>query len=565
MRRAALTFLLALAPFAAGAEGPLSSDPLNRMDAPPLPGARPAPGLSAAAPDAAAPALSYDVSLKLNAVLLVPADSPLGAVPGLREAAAARLGGVADLAALEALRRELTEALVSAGYVSSGVLLREIDLDAGTATYELVAGRLVEIRVSGDGVATEERGFGEIDPDYVARRLDLSDGPFALPEAEERLRILLRDRTIERVDAAIRPGARLGETALDLDVKARRPFDFSFTVANDTPDSVGEETARLGLAFRNLVTPGDELRAQAELTEGRKRLVLDADAPLWPGGPAPFAAFELSQSDFVREPFRSANVASDFVSAGFGLRVPVIETSRRRLTGIVSLDWKRGRSTVAGVPFSFEPGPRNGLSKTAVLSFAGEYVDLGEARTIALRAAANLGLPILGATENPAGTPDGEFLTLVGQAQTAILLDERATLIARAQGQWASRALLPLEQVAIGGRDTVRGFGEAVLAGDDAVVGGFELRYALTDLPAPELTPAGHEATVTIAPFLDAGAVRRKGGSFQELVGAGAGLLWTPAPGFDMAFWLGAKLSGSPRGAGIQGEGAHFAVTVALP
>ncbi|MFN3260304.1 MAG: ShlB/FhaC/HecB family hemolysin secretion/activation protein [Pikeienuella sp.] len=515
---------------------------------------------------AAAEPLEVDVDMTLRAVLLTPEDSPLIGEEGLRAAAEGALGRRVDLAALEALRREMTEALVAAGYVSSGVRLRTVDAGAGEATFEIVAGRLTGIRVRGEGVAEAgARGPGEIGAEWLRERVALDDGPFSLPAAEEALRILLRDRNVARVDAAIRPGAGEGETALDLDIAARRPYDAALTLSNDTPDIAGEETARLSLAARNLLFSGDEARLELEGTEGRRRARFEAEAPVRPGGPAPFISFEHAVSEFVREPFRSADVDSTFTRIGFGVTVPLIETSRRRLNGILAFDRKRARSTVAGVPFSFEEGPENGLSRTSVLSLAFEFSDLAEARSLALRVSGSAGLPILGATENAGDLPDGRFFVLVAQAQLAARLTDAATVIARAQGQIADRRLLPLEQVAIGGRDTVRGFGEASLAGDDAAVGSLELRLAMIDLPVPELTPPDHPATLTLAPFIDAGATRRKGRKAEGLIGAGAGLLWSPSPGVDAAFYFGAALSGGSRGTGLQGEGAHLAVTIALP
>ena len=121
---------------------------------------------------------------------------PLAATEGLAEAIQKSIGATTDLAALEGLRRRLTEALVEAGYVSSGVRLAEIDLDAGVATYRIVEGRVSEIRIAGEGVS--ERELGDVTPDYVRDRLALPDAAFNFETAEERLRILLRDRAIGR-------------------------------------------------------------------------------------------------------------------------------------------------------------------------------------------------------------------------------------------------------------------------------------------------------------------------------------------------------------------------------
>lgn len=545
---------------------PQSQQPGKRLDLAPLPEQGQRPAFSRAAPSAPAPIpkSDVDVSFTLKQVILTPTASSLATTDGLAQAIQQSIGATADLAALEGLRRRLTEALVGAGYVSSGVRLSEIDLDAGIATYQIIEGQVSEVRVAGEGVS--DRDLGDVTPDYVRERLALPEGAFNFETAEERLRILLRDRTIDRVDAAVRPGAGPGDTVLDLNVTRKKPYDFSLTLANDTPNGIGEETLRLNGAFRGLVISGDELRAELEISEGRRSIVLDGDAPLWPGGPAPFLAFEYARSAFVDAPLSTFDLKNSFLRIGGGLRVPVLETSRRSLTGILGFDYKRTRSTLLGQGFSFSPGVENGIAKTAVVSLAAEFIDLGDDRTIALRAAANLGVSAFGSTQNPGGVPDGDFASLVAQAQVAQRLTPDLTLIARAQGQIASTTLLPSEQVAIGGRETVRGFSEAVVSGDDGVVGSLEARISLLDLPVPGLTPGGAAAPLTLAPFIEGGKVWRKnGGGSDTLIGAGAGLLWSPRPGVDAAFYFGAALNGAENGGGLQGDGVHFVVNIALP
>lgn len=559
-----------IAALAAGAvaaqTAPRSAQPGARFDPLPIPERKSPPRFEPSAAASAKPAetAGVDVQFVLKTVTLTPLDTPLAATDGLAEAIQPSIGITADLAVLEGLRRRLTEVLVDAGYVSSGVRLTEIDLDAGVATYQIIEGRVSEVRIAGEGVS--ERDLGDVTPDYVRGRLALPDGAFNFETAEERLRILLRDRTVDRVDAAVRPGNAPGDTRLDLNVTRKRPYDLRIALSNDTPNGIGEETLRLNGAFRGLVTSGDEMRVELEISEGRRSIILDGDAPLWPGGPAPFLTFEYAQSEFVDAPLSTLDLENSFLRLGGGLRVPVFETSKRSLTGILGFDYKRTKSSLLGQGFSFSPGVQNGIAKTAVISLAGEFVDLGDDRTIALRAAANLGLSAFGATQNPSGAPDGDFASLVAQAQVAQRLSPELTLIARAQGQIASDALLPLEQVAIGGRETVRGFSEAVISGDSGVVGSLEARLSLIDLPVPGLTPGGAAAPLTLAPFIEGGKVWRKnGGGSDTLIGAGAGLLWSPRPGVDTALYFGAALQGPKDSGGLQGKGVHFVVTIALP
>ncbi|MEO1611848.1 MAG: ShlB/FhaC/HecB family hemolysin secretion/activation protein, partial [Pseudomonadota bacterium] len=492
--RALIAFACALAAGAAAAQAPRSALPDRRLDPPPLP-APIADGAVALTPvDGPAPEAPRGValSMRLNAVAFrgVNPDGDgarLLEAPGFREAVDAARGEIVDFPRIEGLRRSLNEALVSGGFISSSVRLAEIDLDQGLDIFDVAVGRLTALNVVGEGVAAgaDARDLGDLSADYIRARLATDSEVFSLPETEEALRVLIRDRNVERVTAAVRPGAAPGETVLEVETAARRPYDLAATIANDTPDGIGEETLTLSGAARNIATSGDQLAFEARLSEGRRAIALEADAPLWPGGPAPFLAFEHARAEFVVGDFAALDVESRFTRFGFGLRLPLLETSSRRLTSVLAFDLKRTRSTLLDEPFSFSAGVQNGRTRLSVLSLAQEFVDIAEDRTLALRAEANLGLPILSATRNPGDAPDGEFFTLVGQMQVAQRLAPEVTLIGRVQGQYASRALLPIEQVAIGGRETVRGFGESALTGDEALTGSLEARIALFDAPAP--------------------------------------------------------------------------------
>ena len=163
---------LAVAGAAMAQTAPQSKQPGNKFDIAPLPerGGTPVFNRSERTANAPAPRGNVDVRFTLKRVILAPEASPLAATDGLSQAIQQAIGATADLAALEGLRRRLTEALVAAGYVSSGVRLTEIDLDAGIATYQIVEGQVSEVRVAGEGVS--ERDLGDVTPDYV-RELSL--------------------------------------------------------------------------------------------------------------------------------------------------------------------------------------------------------------------------------------------------------------------------------------------------------------------------------------------------------------------------------------------------------
>src|SRR5207248_2408577 len=105
----------------------------------------------------------------------------------------------------------------------------------------------------------------------------------------------------------------------------------------------------------------------------------------------------------------------------------------------------------------------DGETAVSVIRFGQEWVFRTQREVIAVRSNFHFGVQALDATEN--GTArDGRFFAWLGQAQYVRRLDQRGTqVMLRGDAQWTSDQLLSLEQLAIGGINTVRGYRENLL------------------------------------------------------------------------------------------------------
>ncbi|PMR76843.1 ShlB/FhaC/HecB family hemolysin secretion/activation protein [Billgrantia endophytica] len=113
----------------------------------------------------------------------------------------------------------------------------------------------------------------------------------------------------------------------------------------------------------------------------------------------------------------------------------------------------------------------------------------------------------------------GHFNTLSPSLVRLQRLDERFSLYARLQGQWADSNLDSSEKFGLGGAHGVRAYPQGEALGDQGYLANLELRYALT--PAWQLSS-----------FLDHGRVRldkdpwSDGDNHRSLSGAGVGATW---------------------------------------
>ncbi len=521
----------------------------------------------AAVPVAAQPQAA-EPRFVLKGVRFVIEGEPAVGRDALAAAAAPYVGQVVGFAELEALRQAVGRLYAEAGYVASGALLPDQTVADGVVVYRLVEGRLTALRVAGPGIGPG--GFGALDPGYVAERLRPDpDRPLTMGAVGEKLRLLLDDPALASLRATVGPGDAPGEATLDVEATARRPWDLSLTLDNSNQPSVGEETATLTGVLRNLIGRGDRVAAEVEVSQGVHRLAAAVEAPLDPGGLTAFAEVEFSRARAVEQPFADLGVESDSNRATVGLRAPLLRTSERRLDVETGFTLEHAETRLLGEGFSFRPGPRDGVSRLSVAHFGAAYVARGPDSTLALRAELSLGLDAFGATRNRDG-PDGRYALLVAQAQVARRLAPGLVAIARAQGQLASRALLPLEQVSVGGRDTVRGYREAAAVADQAALATLQVDVDMGRLAVPALTPDDHDATLTLAPFLDLGAAWDKGrrGDAETLAGAGVALRWAPSPAAALSLAWGhalRDLDPGPERRTLQDAAVYVALTLALP
>jgi hemolysin activation/secretion protein len=118
---------------------------------------------------------------------------------------------------------------------------------------------------------------------------------------------------------------------------------------------------------------------------------------------------------------------------------------------------------------------------------------------IAARSLVSVGLDLLDATVHGGSTPDGQFLAWLGQFQWLRRLSPwDVQMLFRADVQVSTSALLSLEQFAVGGHATVRGYRENFLVRDNGLVTSLELRI-------PLLSNASGDRFLQLAPFADWG------------------------------------------------------------
>lgn len=418
---------------------------------------------------------------------------------------------------LEALRLALTRLYVQQGYITSGAVLPDQTITQGVITYQIIEGALTEVLVEG------QRWFRE---GYLRQRLSLGvEPPLNLDTVQDRLQQLQQDDRIMRLDAEIRPGIYLGESALHVRVEEAIPFLVAVEFNNHQSPTVGAERGLLTVAHRNLTGHGDSV----SVTYGRSA---GLDLQLDTGYTLPFNRYDTTVSlryrrnsaSVVEARFAPLDIASRSDIVTVTLRHPFVRTLSHEFAVALSGERLASQTFLLGEPFAFSAGTPQGKAVVTAVRLAAEWTARTPRQVLALRARVSLGVDAFGATINEANGPTGRFITWLGQVQWGRRLSvQDIELLGRVDVQLTTASLLPLEQLAVGGRWSVRGYRENQLVRDNGVIAAVEARL-------PLVRNTWWAEVLQVVPFIDVGGGWPHQGRTPDpplLASLGLGLRWS--------------------------------------
>ena len=419
---------------------------------------------------------------------------------------------------LETLRLALTQYYVDRGYINSGAIISDQKVTDGVIAILIVEGSLSEILISGQD---------RLQPRYIRDRIALGAGPpLNVNDIYERLLILQQDPRIRRINAALKPGLKRGDSLLDVKVEEERPYRLVLEANNHRPPSVGAEQAVVNLRHLNLTGRGDAINLIYGLTEGLDDGEIAYLFPLNARDTNVNFHYQRSGLTVIEEPFDAIDIESESHTAGIGIAHPLRKTSQEEIILAFDLEWRRSETFLLDQPFSFSPGVRDGVSKVTVLRFTQSWLKHNRTEIISARSTFSQGIDAFNATIN-SDAPDGRFTAWLGQFQwVKRYLNHPGQTIFRADTQLVNDPLLPLEQFAIGGASTVRGYRENQIVRDNGVIASFEYRYTI-------LGGQSGKNRVQLAPFIDYGRgwnKERPTAHPDSISSIGLGLRWLISP-----------------------------------
>lgn len=417
---------------------------------------------------------------------------------------------------LDALRQALTVYYINHGYINSGAIIPDQKIESGIIKVQIIEGRLTSVDVEGNRWFVDSFIEDRVSPD--------PDVPLNITSLQKRLQLLQQNSLIERLNSTLKPGVAPGESVLRVQVEEQSPYLLQVGFDNYQSPSVGAEEGWAIITHRNFAGHGDSLSLGYGASEGAEpQIDVSYSLPITSSDIMLSMRYQKNNFKVVQEPFEELDVKSKSDIYTVGVTWPVL----RSLTETFSLSFEGERLShktyLLGDSFSFTPGVEDGKAVVTALRLSQDWAHFTQEEVIAARSQLSFGIDALGATIHGGENPDGRFFSWLGQFQWAKLLSPKnIQLIFRTDVQLANNSLLPVEQIAVGGRYSVRGYRENQLVRDQGLLSSLEARI-------PLVQNVWWADYLQVAPFVDYGRGWNKDletPHVKSISSVGLGLRW---------------------------------------
>ena len=427
---------------------------------------------------------------------------------GLREKLAARLGQPLRMTDIDAMLREIRAAAARAGRSFVEVGVPPQDITSGRLTLVVIEGRIGRIKVEG------AKWFGEAN--YLAA-LHLAPGqPIDQGQLNADLDWLGRSG-YRQATAQFARGDQAGLTDLTLQVAERRPWGFSLGYADSGTASTDDERISAGVAWGNAFGRGEELSYQLTTSPDLRTSVAHSGSYTVPIN----RWHHVFRADAAWSTIR-ADIPAPFDSKGYSWQVGLnyeipLRPWKLGAAGAVTQSFTAGfdlKETNNNIEFSSMPVSDN---TTQIAQFRAGYDASLQDRLggTSFRATAVFSPGGLTAKNKDAAfagsraraKADYAYLNVSVQRQTK--LPQGFSHFISLAAQLSTENLLGSEQLGLGGANSVRGYDEGLVYGDQGIL----LRNEIT-LPAftllGKLGKASLRDSVRLLGFWDYGVARSK-------------------------------------------------------
>ncbi|NES85239.1 MAG: ShlB/FhaC/HecB family hemolysin secretion/activation protein [Moorea sp. SIO2B7] len=447
------------------------------------------------------------------------------------------------------LRSEITKLYDQEGYVNSGAYIPPQELEDGIVSIQIIEGELEDIIV---------KGLSRLNSNYIKSRLAIATKkPLNVRRLLQALQMLRLDPLIANISAELSAGVEPGESLLEVTVTEADTFSTQITLDNGRSPSVGSFRRRPQIREGNLLGLGDALEFNYTNTDGSDTFDVSYTLPINPRNGTLRLAYGTTSSEVIEPPFDEIDIDSESRFYEITLRQPVFQTPTEEVAIGITGSRQESETSILDTPFPLSAGADDeGRTRINAIRLFQEWTKRSERQVLAARSQLSIGISS-GDTTLSRGGPDSNFFVWRGQGQWVRLLAPNTILLIRGDVQLADRGLVPLEQIGIGGLQSVRGYRQDLILSDNGAFISAELRLPIIQNDSGTL--------VQLTPFLDFGTGWNRDDENDiddnTIASLGLGLRWQQGDLLEANIGWGLQLVDvETRDRTLQEDGFYFSV-----
>lgn len=396
----------------------------------------------------------------------------------LQAVAAPLIGKQTDFNALADAAASLRQLYASKGFVLTDVYLPEQQF---SATGGIVEFAVVEARIGAVSVTVAEgSGVSQSYASALAQTF-LPRGALITQYMLDKPVLLLRDMPGTDAEATVVPGANPGEANIEIAVVPRAPrFEPYVSVDNNGFTAEGEYQFAAGIAINSPFGLGDVLTARIQATNLGGNALGRVGYGLAVGsyGTKVIAAYNVTEYK-LGEQFAALDATGRAQIASLTAVQPLVRGRYANLFGSIGIEEKKLRDEVGEQ--SLDLTTRVTLGRFSLFGNQSDSAFGAGSTSLALSVApgnARLDPDAQAADADPSGPHvAGSFYKVNVELQRVQYLSEKSSVLARLNGQYASKNLVSAEKFYLGGPQGVVGYPVGTGVGDQGFTFALEYRY----------------------------------------------------------------------------------------
>jgi len=462
------------------------------------------------------------------------------------------IGKDVTLIDLKKIIKTITVLYNDKGYITSFAYLPPQKIKNGIVQITILEGKVGKVNIEGNKWSNTS---------YLKNNLlkanGIKEGEFFNVNNLRRSLGEINEKDYLKGQVTLQKGGVAEDSDVTLSVKEKFPLSFTPSWDNKGRDLIGIQRANIGVGYNNLTGFGDRITATTILARRTLGLGTSYTLPLGSYGTELQFGYGYSNTS-LGGTYKQYNIKGHSNRYTTTLIQPIYKGNRLTLKTDLSLDMINSTTNIYNTDIYQK-------YRTRPIRLGLNAIENDSTGRLISRFEASTGIPWLGATSDPAGHGVGspKFVKFTQNFIRLQNLPCKTFGIFSLTGQYSPNALLPVEQLEIGGMGSVRGYKEGCTLGDVGYYLNMELRRNIPYLPDKKYLRLKNK--VQVATFYDQGFAHAVHQNRSEnytnfLQGIGVGLRVYLTKFLSANLDLGVPL-GKDRYSGQDGARFHFSIS----